>query len=324
MQRKSKKLNYFLILILFGLLLILAWWFFFQAKQPGLNIKDTIFVISRGESISSVASRLEKKGFISDAVTFKYLAKIGGVDKKIRHGEYLVPHSLSTYEILELFHLGKGISHKFTIPEGFSVRQVLELIKNDENFVYDIDFIPKEGSLAPDTYFVTIGTSAKGFIRRVQATQSSIVHEIWNSKSELFTLATKEDLIILASLIEKETSLEAEKREIASVFLNRLATKMRLQSDATVLYSLTKGAVKLGRKLKISDYRFQSDYNTYLTHGLPPTAICNPGVKSLVAAANPKKTNFFYFVADGSGGHAFSENFDQHKLNIKKWRLINQ
>ena len=188
--------------------------------------------------------------------------------------------------------------------------------------VGEIEKIPEEGSLAPDTYQVVAGMSRESLLDRMTSAQTAILEEEWSNRAPHLPIVSKEQALILASIIEKETGLANERDIVASVFVNRLNKGMRLQTDPTVIYGLTEGRGNLGRGLRRSELKKRTPFNTYLIDGLPPTPISNPGRLAIRAALHPADTSFLYFVADGNGGHRFATNFREHTENVRHWRKI--
>lgn len=212
--------------------------------------------------------------------------------------------------------------YRVAVAEGATSWQIVEGLKAAEILEGELDEVPDEGTLAPDSYEVTKGDTRASVIERMRTAQEVLVAAAWASRAEGLPLANEHELLVLASIIEKETGVPDERRQVASVFENRLKRGMRLQTDPTVIYGLTEGKGVLGRGLTQSELRKATKWNTYVIEGLPPTPIANPGRASIEAAVNPDKTDYVFFVADGSGGHAFAETLEQHNINVAKWRQI--
>ena len=215
-----------------------------------------------------------------------------------------------------------GLRFRLTMAEGITSWQVVEALSNIDILTGDILEIPAEGSLATISYELRKGDTRTGLLQRMSQTQESYLSEAWALRAEGLPLATPQEALILASIIEKETAMAAERRLVASVFINRLNRGMPLQTDPTVIYGITKGQAVLGRGLRRSDLRKDTPWNTYTNKGLPPTPIANPGKASIEAALNPESTNLVFFVADGTGGHAFAETLAEHNKNVEKWRKL--
>lgn len=215
-----------------------------------------------------------------------------------------------------------GTRHRIALAEGVSAWQVVQSLIGIEVLAGQLEDIPEEGSIAPDSYEVRQGDSRQSVINRMMAAQEAVLIEAWKTRAEGLPLTTPHEALILASIIEKETALAAERDQVASVFINRLNRGIALQTDPSVIYGLTQGKSALGRGLRRSELKKDTPWNTYLYRGLPPTPIANPGRDSIRAALNPAETNFLYFVADGQGGHAFATSLKEHNRNVAKWRAI--
>ncbi|KUP91726.1 endolytic transglycosylase MltG [Tritonibacter horizontis] len=211
---------------------------------------------------------------------------------------------------------------RIALAEGVTSWQVVEALKAMDVLDGDPGRRPPEGSLAPDSYEVRPGTDRATVLAEMQARQDKRIADAWEARSSDAAVTTPEEMLILASIIEKETGVAEERGVVASVFTNRLKRGMRLQTDPTVIYGVTKGEGVLGRGLRQSELRGVTPWNTYVIEGLPPTPIANPGLQSLIAAVNPDTTDYVFFVADGTGGHAFAETLEEHNRNVAKWREI--
>jgi UPF0755 protein len=240
----------------------------------------------------------------------------------LKAGEYQFKAYSSLRDVVETMVEGKVVEHQVGIPEGLTSQQIVARLQDDDVLIGDIKEVPREGSLLPNTYDFTRGVTREQMIQRMQQAQQRVVKEIWDHRAADLPIKTPDQLIILASLIEKETAKPEERTRVAAVFVNRLKQKMRLQSDPTIIYGLVGGKGTLGRPIMKSEIEQPTSYNTYLIDGLPPGPISNPGRASLEAAANPARTRELYFVADGTGGHAFAETYDQHQKNVQRLRLI--
>ena len=225
-------------------------------------------------------------------------------------------------DVLDLLTRGKAILYKVTIPEGLTSEQAVQRLRSAELLVGEIDAIPPEGSLMPDTYKFTRGMTRQGLLERMQAEQRKFVTNLWESRASGLPYKTVEEAIVLASIVEKETGRADERARIAGVFVNRLRKGMRLQSDPTIIYGLVGGKGKLGRPLLRNEIRKPTPYNTYVIAGLPPGPIANPGRAAIEAVLQPAATKDIYFVADGTGGHAFAATLTAHNENVARWRQI--
>ena len=216
----------------------------------------------------------------------------------------------------------KSTRHRIVVAEGTTSWRIVQALNEISYLTGNLDEIPKEGSLAPDSYEFGQKDSRATILKQMSMNQERILQRFWQSKLDDLPFKTPEEALILASIIEKETGLKSERRIIASVFINRLKRGMPLQTDPSVIYGITKGKAILGRGLRKSELRKDTPWNTYLRRGLPPTPIANPGEESIFAALNPENTDFIFFVADGTGGHAFATNLTDHNKNVAKWRAI--
>jgi UPF0755 protein len=238
----------------------------------------------------------------------------------LKFGEYVFPKHASLRDVLETMVEGKVVQHPVTVPEGLTSEQIVQLLQDSDILSGNLATVPREGSLLPGTYNESRGGAREGLIQRMQAAQQRLVKDVWDHRSPDLPLKTPEQLVILASIVEKETGKPEERTRVAAVFINRLKQKMKLQSDPTIIYGLVYGKGKLDHPITKSEREQPTPYNTYIIDGLPPGPITNPGKASLEAVANPARTKEFYFVADGTGGHVFSESFDQHQKNVAKLR----
>jgi UPF0755 protein len=269
-----------------------------------------------------VADILSREGVIDQPWLF-----IGGVlvlkaREDLKAGEYEFKARSSMRDVVATIVEGKVVAHQVNIPEGLTSEQIVARLLQDGVLAGDIKEIPREGSLMPDTYNFARGVTREQMIQRMQQAQQRLLREIWEHRSPDLPFKTPEQLLVLASLVEKETAKPEERSRIAAVFVNRLKQKMRLQSDPTVIYGLVGGKGTLGRPIMKSEIEQPTPYNTYVIDGLPPGPIANPGRASLEATANPARTRELYFVADGTGGHAFAETYEQHQRNVARLRSI--
>ena len=236
-------------------------------------------------------------------------------------GEFLLPARASLDEVLDIIHEGKVVQHAFTIPEGVTSAAFVAALDADARFAGAVKGPPEEGDLLPETYFFTRGTDRDAFLARVMGARDVTFAELWAGRREGLPLKTLDEAVVLASIIEKETALPGERALVASVFVNRLRDGMKLQSDPTVIYALERDGAPV-ETLRRGHLAHESPWNTYLHPGLPPGPICNPGEDSLRAALNPGDSPYYYFVADGKGGHAFARTLEEHNRNVRAWREI--
>jgi UPF0755 protein len=289
---------------------------------PGPLPEDKVVNIPRGLGIRDIASLLQREGVINDTYVF-----IGGVlvmraRGGLKHGEYKFTKHASLADVVDTIVDGKVVQHTLTLAEGLTSEQIVERLLEDKALTGQIKEIPPEGSLLPETYNFTRGMTREQMIKRMQEAEQHVVKEIWEHRAPGLPLKTPQDLVTLASIVEKETGRPDERSRVAAVFINRLKNKMKLQSDPTIIYGLMGGKGSLGRPIKKSEIEQPTPYNTYVIDGLPPGPITNPGKASLEAVANPARTKDLYFVADGNGGHLFAETYEQHQKNVAKLRAI--
>ncbi|UTO29161.1 endolytic transglycosylase MltG [Bartonella harrusi] len=294
----------------------------FEGK--GVTEEEQVVLISPGTGIRKIASLLEKRGLIRSADVFVYGVGYHQKTTHLKAGEYLIPAHASMRDIMDILVKGKSIEYTFTVPEGLTVQQVFDRLAANDILIGDLPkVLPPEGSLMTDTVRFIRGTTRKEIINRLREGQTKLIHAIWATRSPDLPIKSIEEFVILASIVEKETGIAAERSKVAAVFYNRLAKHMRLQSDPTVIYGLFGGrGIPSGRAIYRSDLEKKTPYNTYKINGLPPTAIANPGKDSLQAVAHSPSSDVLYFVADGSGGHVFSRTLEEHNENVRKWRAL--
>jgi UPF0755 protein len=294
-----------------------------QFDLPGPLNYPTVFVVAKGDGVGAVAKRMEREGIISDRWTFFIAARYFKVQDKIKAGEYNIKVKASLRDILDTLVEGKSILNSVSVPEGMTSYQIVERLKADAELTGDIAEIPPEGSLLPDTYRFAKGTSREELIRRMQGEQKKFLEGLWATRSAELKTWKPEDFINIAAIVEKEASKADERPRVAAVYWNRLKKGMPLQADPTIIYGASNGKGTLGRGILKSELQDEDNpYNTYRNKGLPPTPIANPGRAAIEAALNPAKTSDLYFVADGTGGHTFSENYTDHQRAVAKWRQI--
>lgn len=283
-------------------------------------------VIPRGEGRIEIAARLEREGVINDRYAFivGHIYQSWGNKKGIdlRAGEYEVRRNASLRQVMETLIEGRSVQFKLTIPEGLTSRQIIDRLLAESNLIGEVASVPAEGILAPDTYRFAKGMTRQEIVDWMKAEQRKILAEHWKGRQAGLPYQTAEQALVMASVIEKETGKEDERERVAAVFVNRLRRNMRLQSDPTIIYGIVGGQGPLGRSITRSDIDQKTTHNTYQIDGLPPTPICNPGRLAIKAALNPAETNEVYFVADGSGGHVFSQTLKDHNLAVGNWRKV--
>ena len=301
---------------------IIAFPLFFALFSESKRETHSLFYISRNNASKttedSIYEIVKQDGAFGSAPAFYLIEKFGFIKSKISTGEYEVRQGESAISVIMKMIFGKKIIRKLTIPEGYTVKRILEIIEGNALLFGGIDGDFSEASLAPNTYFYSFGDTKNSVLQKMK-NQMKIVEAKFAPMNK--TPLTFKEIIILASVIEKESGHRSELSLISSVFHNRLAIKMRLQSDPTVIYALTNGYGKMDRLLTRKDLWFQSPYNTYRNAGLPPNAICCPGEEAILAAMNPARTNFYYFVAKKDRkGHIFSESYAEHLKEVKRLR----
>jgi UPF0755 protein len=293
-----------------------------QYRAPGPLTSETEVQVERGESLVSVTEKLADAGAIGNPMLFRIAARYDELDAGLRYGDYRIPAGASMREILELLNRGGNVIRQVVVPEGLTSWQVVEVLKMQPELEGEVAEVPPEGALAPAGYDFQRGDERQAVIDRMREEQAEILAAAWAGRAPDLPLESPEELLTLASIVEKETGVAEERPLVASVFVNRLRQGMRLQTDPAVIYGITKGEGPLGRGLRASELATVTPYNTYAIVGLPPTPIANPGRAAIEAAANPEESDFLYFVADGSGGHAFARTLQEHNANVAAWRRI--
>ena len=308
--------------------------FRYGAKFTGQDtkIKHGTFQIDSHASMSEILETITSSSASRRRYVATYHAKasggeltlierLAGSDETIEIAKFLGSEAAAE-PYLEILNSGVPIEFRVVITEGLTVWQIVEAINDAEFLEGEAALMPDEGSLAPDTYEVARGAAVDDLISRMIDSQNEIMEEEWDQRPDDSFVATPREALILASIIEKETGVSSERGLVASVFVNRLQTGMRLQSDPTVVYGITEGRGVLGRGLRQSELKRKTPFNTYEIDGLPPTPIANPGRAAIRAALNPAESDFLFFVADGTGSHAFAKTYDEHRANVRKWRQI--
>ncbi len=293
-----------------------------RIERPGPLAAETTIVIPRGAGLDAIADRLAEAGIIERPWLFGLVVRLEGRARALRAGEYLFPAAISMRETIALLESGRTVVRRVTIPEGLTSRQLVDLLNRTDGLDGSLETIPAEGSILPETYHFSLMDSRHDLLTRMAEARDALIAELWPTRSEGLPIASPEEAVILASIVEKETGVPEERPLVAGVFLNRLRKGMRLQSDPTVIYGLSNGSGNLGRELTRKDLATAHPYNTYAVDGLPPGPIANPGRASLEAVLQPAATENLYFVADGNGGHVFAKTLAQHNRNVANWRKI--
>src|SRR5205814_2131867 len=294
-----------------------------KLEAPGPLQEDKVVDVPARAGMADIADVLQREGVIDN----NRWAFIGAVlamkaRSELKPGEYSFQKSASLRDVIGTIVEGKVVQHSVTIPEGLTSEQIVARLSDNDIFAGSVREVPREGTLLPETYKFPRGTTRDQVIQRMQQAQKRALAEIWERRSPDVPLKSPDQLVTLASIVEKETGKPDERSRVAAVFVNRLRQKMKLQSDPTIIYGLVGGKGTLGRPIKRSEITQPSPYNTYVIEGLPPGPIANPGRASLEAAANPARTRDLFFVADGTGGHAFTETYDAHQKNVAKLRAM--
>lgn len=288
---------------------------------PPDQAEQTVVMVDKGMGLNAIAQRLEASGVVANAFLFRLGVYRYHATRALKAGEYAIPARASMFAVMEILREGKALLHRITVPEGLTTAQALRIVANDPVLTGEITVRPGEGRLLPDTYLFTRGETRDALVSRMVDAQAALIDQLWPGRDRKLPYSTREQALTLASIVEKETGLAEERPRVAAVFVNRLRKGMRLQSDPTIIYGLT-GGEPLGRGLRVSELQRQTPYNTYLVDGLPPTPIANPGRDAIAAVLNPPASNDLYFVADGSGGHAFSGTLAEHERNVQHWREV--
>lgn len=291
-------------------------------ERPGPLPAETIVNIPTGSGLDAIALMLEQEGVIEDQRIFRVGVRLLGQARSLKAGEYAFPSQVSMRGAADILAQGVTVVRRITIAEGLTSAEAVALIQAADGLEGSIEELPPEGSLLPETYHYRRGDSRQAVVERMRAAREKLLTELWASRAEKLPIKTPEEALVLASIVEKETGVAEERGLVAGVFVNRLRKGMRLQSDPTVTYGITLGQRPLGRNLTRKDLKKPSAYNTYVIKGLPPGPIANVGRAALEAVLNPVKTKYLYFVADGTGGHAFAKTLKEHNRNVAKWRKI--
>jgi UPF0755 protein len=300
----------------------IAAWFWHEFNAAGPLREQKIVVIPKGAGTSGIAKVLTDAGVIEHPLVFKIGARLTAEGLPLHAGEFKFPASVSPRGAMRVLIEGKVVLHRMTIAEGLTVAEVYEVLAAQPDLEGPVPPKPPEGSLLPETYFFVLGDTRAQIVDRMRSEMSVQLAELWEKRDKDIPLTSPGEAVTLASLVEKETSKDNERARVAAVFYNRMKKGMALQSDPTVIFALTDGKGRLDRALTTADLKLDSPYNTYMIEGLPKGPIANPGLAALKGVLHPAKTKELYFVADGTGGHAFAETLDQHNKNVAKWRKL--
>lgn len=289
-------------------------------ERPGPSTSETVVVVPEGNGLRDISRILSDAGVIRNSGLFSLGVRVAGLAGKLRAGEFAFAPKVSMRAVARHLATGKTVTRRLTVPEGLTAHAIISLVEKSGGLSGRVRAPAGEGAFLPETYFYSWGNTRDSILRRMAAAMNEALREAWNVRRDNLSIRTPEEALILASIIEKETGVGAERARISGVFHNRLRRGMRLQSDPTVVYAITGGRGPLGRRLTRADLAFQSPYNTYLRRGLPPAPISSPGRAALRAAVRPARTGDLYFVADGTGGHKFARTLREHNRNVAEWR----
>jgi UPF0755 protein len=298
-----------------------GYWLYREAEGPGPLAEPRTLIVPAHTGISGIADLLANEGVIRHGLVFELIAGLSARGGALKAGEYEFPAGVSVLQALEIIAGGKTVKHRLTIPEGLTSVEVMALLRDAPSLDGDTGPTPSEGELLPDTYVYSYGETRKELVERMRKAMAHALAELWQKRRPDLPLASPQEAVTLASVVEKETAREEERAHVAGVFINRLRLGMKLQSDPTVLFSLGgNGAARVERPLTHADLGVSSPYNTYLNKGLPPGPIANPGRTALRAAVRPERTEDLFFVADGTGGHIFAKTLADQSRNITAYR----
>jgi UPF0755 protein len=290
-----------------------------QAAGPSPAYK--VVMVKPGDRVATISDNLQKTGVIANADLFRIGLRIRSQQTQLKAGEYGFPARVSMADVTGILISGKSIEHKLTAAEGLTSQMIYDIVKKDPVLVGAPGAVPEEGTLLPETYLFTRGMTRAQMLAKMRDAQQKLIDAQWPARIGNLPIKTPREAIILASIVEKETGIPEERRHIAAVFENRLRIGMKLQSDPTIIYGITKG-YPIGRRIRQSEITGATPYNTYVIPGLPAGPICNPGKDAILAVLNPEASDDLYFVANGTGGHVFSATMAEHEKNVANWRRI--
>lgn len=320
------RLILFVVLLVFFGVAVTIGWVKFEIQRVGPTGQSTIIEVTPGDTITMISRELFDSSIIRRPVLMRIEARRRGIERSLHIGEFLIPEGASISEVLDVLEEGKVVQHPVTFPEGLTTRQVLKRIREANFLTGEIEErVADEGTLLPSTYYFPKGTSRIEVVKRMENAQKRLLDELWPTRYGDLPIASKADALILASIVEKESSHAEEMPLVAGVFMERLRRGMRLESDPTTIYGISRGeplynASGQRRTLYRSELRAKTDWNTYKIHGLPKTPICNPGENAIAAVLQPEETDYLFFVADGKGGHSFARTLEDHEANVVEYR----
>jgi UPF0755 protein len=324
MTRALKLLAALSMLVALAGVVVIAGWTQLNAYlvRPGPAKQETVVVLARGAGLGEIATQLRTARVIEQPWLFRLAVRVLDRDRELKAGEYAFPARVTPGTVIGMLSAGQTVARRLTVAEGLTVAEVFRLLEDTDALTGELPELPPEGTLLPETYFYALGDDRTGLVRRMRSSMEEALERLWAERTPDLPLSSDQEALILASIVDKETSVPEERRKVAAVFINRLRKGMRLQSDPTVIYGLTNGEGRLGRELTRNDWAHASDFNTYKIEGLPPAPIANPGRESIAAVLDPADVDYLYFVADGSGGHAFARTLAEHNRNVATWRRI--
>ncbi len=289
--------------------------------SPGPHDAPVTVIIPSGTGFSAIVAQLHEANVIAEPWSMRLAALYFDNARQFKAGEYIFPAHLSPQEVMQYLVEGKVVLHKLTVPEGLTVKQVAALVAAEPLLTGTWPEDIAEGTLLPETYHIERDATREALAKRMQQDMQTVLDTLWRERAEDIAVDSKEEALILASIVEKETAIKAERGMVAAVFSNRLKKGMKLQADPTVIYAVElRDGKPLGRPLWRKDLEQDLPHNTYFHTGLPPTPICNPGPAALQAVLNPDTTDALYFVADGKGGHVFANTLVEHNRNVREYR----
>lgn len=311
------------LITLFLLIILAGGWVIWTYRGPGPSAKQgsvTDVILSRGASTGQIANALKAAGVIGSREIFYLAAKLGGAGRHLKAGEYEFKSGQTMAQVLSDIEQGRVVKRFVAVPEGFTSDMAVDAVRAQPVLTGTVE-APPEGSILPDSYQIERGEDRTEVVGKMRAARDELLAQLWAGRDPNVPLRSPDEAVTLASVVEKETGIPTERPRIAAVFENRLRAGMKLESDPTIIYGITKGR-PLGRGITMKELVTATPYNTYRIVGLPPTPIANPGRAALAAVLNPPKSDELYFVADGTGGHAFASTYADHAANVAKWRAI--
>lgn len=303
-------------------LMVFALWGLWVFGSPGPSEQASTVILRHGASVPEIAAQLEDQRVVKSASVFVAAAQLSGAARHLKAGEYAFKAHASIADVLSDIRHGRIVRHFVTVPEGRTSQQAVDILMSDPILSGSAP-VPPEGSILPETYEVQRGEDRAAVLQRMVSARDKLVAALWPKRRAGLPFKSIDEALTMASIVEKETAIDAERPRVAAVYINRLVKGMRMESDPTIIYGLTRG-LPLGHGIRQSELHALTPYNTYLVSGLPPTPICNPGRASIAAVLDPPQTDELYFVANGQGGHVFASTFEQHEKNVARWRQVEQ